>query len=256
MPALPEIQRAFAEAMKTGDCSAIAGLIAEGPLSPQEAIGIYRNTFIAGATKALRLSYPAIERLTGAEFFGQAAAQFIDESPPRSGCLDDYGAGFGEFLGRFAPAAGVPYLPDVARLEWAVNRALRADDEKPLDAKDVSAAARIAPARLVFTAHPSLLLLETAFPADAIWRAVLVEDDDVLATLSLNGGPFFLLVSRDAEGVQVSRNSKGAHAFLSALLAGRNFAAAFDVAPSHELPPLLAECFAKGRFTAFREIDP
>jgi hypothetical protein len=255
MPALPEIQRGFAAAMRTGDCNAIAGFIADGPLSPQQAIGIYRNTFIAGAIKALRLSYPAIERLTGADFFDHAAAHFVDASPPRSGCLDDYGAGFGEFLETFEPAAGLPYLPEVARLEWAVNKALHAGDETPLDAEDFCAAAQIAPARLVLTPHPSLSLLETAFPADAIWRAVLAEDDDALSALSLGGGPFYLLTSRDAEGVQVNRLSKEAYQFLFALCAGHSFAVAFDAAHSDELPPLLAECFARGRFTAFREID-
>jgi hypothetical protein len=137
-----------------------------------------------------------------------------------------------------------------------VNTALHAGDETPLDAEDFSAAAAIAPARLVFTPHPSLSLLETAFPADAIWRAVLAQDDDALSSLSLKGGPFFLLVSRDEDGVQVTRISKGARQFLSVLCAGRSFAAAFDAAPSDELPSLLAECFARGRFVAFREIDP
>jgi len=255
MPALPDIQHGFAAAMRTGDCNAVAGFIADGPLSPQQAIGIYRNTFIAGTTKALRLSYPAIERLTGADFFAHAAAHFIDASPPCSGCLDDYGAGFGEFLETFKQAAGVPYLPDVARLEWVVNKALHAGDEKPLDMSDFSAAAGIAPARLVLTPHPSLSLLETAFPADAIWRAVLGEDDDALSALSLESGPFYLLIARDADGVQVNRISRSAYLFLAALCAGRSFAAAFDTTPSEELPPLLAECFARGRFTAFQEID-
>jgi putative DNA-binding protein len=256
MPALLEIQRAFAGAMQSGDCAAAAEFIAEAPLSPQEAIGIYRNTFISGATKALRLSFPAIERLTGADFFAQAAEHFIAASPPRSGCLDDYGAGFAEFLENFEPAAGLPWLPEVARLEWAVNAALHADDAKPLHNEDFAVAAAIAPARLVFTPHPSLSLLKTAFPADAIWRAVLAGDDAALSSLSLEGGPFFLLVCRDAEGVQATRISESAHRFLSALCAGDSFAAAFDAAPSDELPSFLAECFALGRFTGFREIEP
>ena len=256
MPALLDVQRAFAGAMRSGDCAAAAEFIADGPLSPEEAIGIYRTTFTSGAIKALRLSYPAIERLTGADFFDRAAAHFVEESPPRSGCLDDYGAGFAEFLQHFEPAAGLRYLPDVARLERAVNIALHAADEKPLNVEEFSAAIAIASTRLAFTPHPSLSLIETAFPADAIWGAVLAQDDDALASLSLEGGPFFLLVSRDAEGVQVTRISKGAHDFLSPLCAGQSFAAAFDAAPSDELPSLLAECFARGRFIAYREIDP
>ena len=40
---------------------------------------------------------------------------------------------FPEFLARFPPAASLAYIADVARLEWAVNRALHAPDAAPLD---------------------------------------------------------------------------------------------------------------------------
>ena len=80
----------------------------------------------ARLTNALRLSYPAVRRLVGAEFFAGMAAQYIAAHPPRSACLNDYGGAFATFLAGFLPAAGLAYLPGVARLEWAVNRALHA----------------------------------------------------------------------------------------------------------------------------------
>ncbi len=253
MPALLDIQRGFARAMQTGDCAALAPFLAPGAISSDEAIAIYRNTFISGATKALRLSFPAIGLLTGAEFFDHAAGCFLASSPPDSGCLDDFGAGFAEFLAGFEPAAGLRYLPDVARLEWRVNLALHAPDAAALDAEACSAAAGIAPARLVLTPHPSLSLLKSEYPADAIWRAVLARDDDAIASLTLTGGPFFLLVARDADGVGVQRISEDAWHFLSALCAGRSFAQAFDSAPSNDVTAVFAESLARGCFTAFRE---
>lgn len=253
MPALLDIQHAFACAMQSGDCATLAPLIAAGTIAPEEAIAIYRNTFISGATKALRLSYPAVERLTGEEFFNHAAARFIEVSPPDSGCLDDFGAAFAEFLADFGPAADLPYLPDVARLEWRVNLALHASDAAALDAEGFSAAAGIAPARLVLTPHPSLSLATCRYPADAIWRAVLNRDDAALGALSLKGGPFFLLVARDSGGVAVDRIGEDAWHFLSAVCAGRSFADAFASVPCDGITAVLAECFARGRFTAFRE---
>src|SRR5438067_1941927 len=149
MPTLLETERAFANTIMTGDCSHTAELIAPGRIPPEEAIAIYRNTCLANATRALRLSFPAIERLTGLEFFDGAAAEFYADHPPRSGCLDDYGASFPASLSAFPPAASLPYLREVASLEWAVNRALRAADVPELDAQQFAHANSIAPERLI-----------------------------------------------------------------------------------------------------------
>ena len=54
--------------------------------------------------------------------------------PPRSPVLMDYGAGFADFIAGFAPAASLPYLPDVARIERAWREAYHAADAEPLTA--------------------------------------------------------------------------------------------------------------------------
>jgi hypothetical protein len=255
MPTLLDTERAFAAALRTGDCAAAAEMIAPGGVSADEAIAIYRNTFVSGAVKALKLSHPAVERLTGAEFFESSARAFVAESPPSSGCLDDYGAEFAGFLAAHEALRGLAYIADVARLDWAVNLALHAEDAKALDASGFAAAAGgIAPERLVLAPHPSLSLLRLDYPADAIWRAVLNRDDAALGALELKTGPCFVLVWRNADGVQVRRVSESGFLFLSALCAGGTFGECFDAAPSPELPALLAESLAAGRFTDFREI--
>src|SRR5260370_23822662 len=107
-----------------GDEGDAAAYVRVGGVSAADRLSIYRNTLYGTLTNALRLSYPAVHRLVGAEFFEASAQKFIEDEPPRGAYLDDYGAGFPDFLARFPAAASVPYLPDVARLEWAVSRAL------------------------------------------------------------------------------------------------------------------------------------
>ncbi len=255
MPTLREAERGLARAVITGDTSAAARMIAPGRISAEAAIGIYRNTFIGAATKALKLSYPAIELLTGEDFFAAAADVFIAEFPPASGCLDDYGANFAEFLSRFEPAAGLRYLPDVARLEWAVNIALHAEDAESAGTAALAGAAGIAPSRLLLQPHPSVSLLQTQYPADAIWRAVLARDDAALSAVPLSGGPFFLVIARGSDGLEVRRIDEPEWRFASALCAGDSFGAAFDAAPSEGAPAWVAEWFASGRFVSCREIS-
>jgi hypothetical protein len=174
MPPLLETQREMARAILTGD---------ESGLALEERISVYRGTFQATLTRALRLTYPAVHKLVGEEFFAGAAALYAAGSPPRSSWLDLYGDGFADFLAHLPQAQGVPYLADVARLEWAVSQALHADD----------------------VAHPTIAEVRADHPVDTIWRAVLIGDDDGLAALDVNAGPVALKIWRSDDGIEVER---------------------------------------------------
>src|SRR3984957_8919252 len=175
MPALLELQRTLREqlfGLATGgdatdsDAASVRTLLAgdDGALR----LAIYRNTGLGTLVNALRLSFPAVQRLVGADFFEAAAREFIHVQPPRSAYLNDYGADFPGFLAGYPPAAAVVYLGDVAQLEWAVNRALHASDAAGLDLARLAALEQSALSQLSFTAHPALSLLRLEFPADAI----------------------------------------------------------------------------------------
>jgi hypothetical protein len=250
-PSLPELQRALGRAVARGEKHAvIPHLLADG-IAPSERLGVYRGTFASALVRALRLSYPAVLRLVGAEFFEGSARAFIDEDPPRSACLDDYGEGFAGFLARFAPAASLEYLPSVARLEWALNRALHASDAAPLDP------ARLAreddPARVRFSPHPSASLLRADHPADAIWRAVLDEDDAALAAIDPASGPVWLIVHRADSGVELERLDEKAWRFTAALFAGRPLHRALEEAPCAAAQSVLAAHLAAGRLCGFED---
>ena len=147
MPALLELQHAMrvyllgegagevGEAGEAGGSEAqrIAAWCAEGAVHATARLAIYRNTCSGTLIRALGLSYPAVRRVVGGDFFDATAERFIGRQPPVSAYLDGYGADFADFLAGFAPAAGVPYLADLARLEWAVSRALHAPDAEGLD---------------------------------------------------------------------------------------------------------------------------
>ena len=173
MPTLLEVQHAMrCSLLHHGDGAAAAFILSDG-LAPEARLDIYRNTASAALTLALRLAYPAVYRLVGGEFFEGVARIFIEEKPPRSAYLDEYGAAFPDFLASFPSAASLPYLVGVARLEWAVNGALHAPDVEVFDLSDLSAVGPADYGRIVFAAHPSMGLVNADYPADAVWRAVL-----------------------------------------------------------------------------------
>jgi hypothetical protein len=255
MPSLREVQRAMHASLIERDDSAAAACILDEGLAPEQRLSIYRNTFASNLANALRLSFPAVQRLVGAEFFEGTAQMFAHERPPLSAYLDEYGSGFPDFLARFPAAAALAYLPDVARLEWAVTRALHAPDMGPLDLALLAAIGEADHDRIRFVPHPSVGLVKADYPVDTIWRAVLAQDDAALATIDLTAGPAWLLVERLAAGVGVTRVDEQAWRFAAALFARRSLGAALDAANGIDAPALLAEHIAAGRFVGFDLAD-
>jgi hypothetical protein len=251
VPTLLEVQRAMRRSLVERDDEAAAYILADG-LPPGARLEVYRHTSISALTTALRLSYPVVHRLVGAEFFDGATRIFIEAEPPHGAYLDEYGAEFPGFLARFPPAAPLPYLSGAARLEWAVSRALHAPDADALDLSRLSMIDAADHGRIVFAPHPSLGLVYADHPVDAIWRAVLAQDEPAMAAIDLESGPVSLLVQRLEIGIDVIRISESEWRFATQLCSGRPLQTALDAAPGLDAATALAGHLAAGRFIGFR----
>ncbi len=256
MSMLLEVQRAIYRSLVERNDGLAAGHIVADALAPAARLNIYRNTFIGNLTTALRLSYPTVHRLVGAAFFETAARLFIEAHPPRGTYLDEYGADFPDFLAQFEPAASLVYLPGVARLEWAVNRALHAPDAEPLDVSRLLAIVPADHGRIVFRPHPSVSLVHAEHPVDEIWRAVLAQDDAAMAAIDLGSGPVRLLVQRPTRDSSVIRLNEPEWRFMAELCASQPLQIAIDAVPDVEPALQLADHFAAGRFIDFELLDP
>lgn len=144
-------------------------------IATQPAFAVYRNTVMKACIDALAANFPAVERLVGADWFRSAAARYAQAEPPRDGRLLCYGAGFPGFLAQqvaaLGPAADLPYLADVARLDRAWTEAHAAADAEPLDPARLAA---LPPERLAATVlrlHPAARWCWSEdTPAFALWQ--------------------------------------------------------------------------------------
>jgi hypothetical protein len=250
MPALRELQQAFGAFMQSENDDAVCSHIVEDGFSAAERLRIYRNTCRSVLVETLRMTYPAVDRLVGRDFFDMAAGQFIGAHPPRSGYLNQYGGAFADFLAALGPASALPYLADVARFEWALGVAANAVDAPVLEPGSLAALDPECHATLRFEPHPSVRFLALAYPADQIADAVLSGDDAAMAQVDLSSGPVRLLVHRGPGGVEAQRLERDAYDFVSRLCAGEALASVLETAPP-ESPALLAEALTKGYLTAF-----
>jgi hypothetical protein len=108
-------------AFQDGFSAALRGQAVHAPwlsaLEAQPGFAVYRNTVLKGCIDALQASYPTVCQLVGTDWFRAAAAVYARAQPPQDGVLVGYGNGFARFLDQFAPAADLPYLSAVARLD-------------------------------------------------------------------------------------------------------------------------------------------
>jgi Putative DNA-binding domain len=249
---LLETQQLFAQALRQNNAALLAQLIDTGPVALEERLAIYRGTMLGTWGRALGLCYPAVRQLVGDEFFDNAAQRFALESPPANPDLDHYGLGFDRFLAEFPPASGLPYLPDVARLEQAVNRALHAPRVKPLKPERLAGLGGQALELACFVPHPSVSLLEVRYPADLIWRAVIEHDDAALGGLELDCQPLHLLVQRPYEDTSVVRLGAGAWHLARQIFEGEPLGEWQSADATVDLTEQLALHLAAGRLVSIR----
>ncbi|MDN7876565.1 HvfC/BufC N-terminal domain-containing protein [Burkholderia aenigmatica] len=246
-PTLVELQHAVRRRLHGAADDVLPWIVPDG-FAPEARLSIYRNTATAVLMNAICLAFPAVRRLVGAACFEGAAARFVDASPPESAWLDEYGAAFSDFLDQLPEVASIPYLADVARLEWHVNRVLHATDTPALEVVRLTSLDEGALGALRLCPRPAVRLAHCAFPADVIWRAVLEQDESVMREIRLDDGPVNLLVQRTAEGIDAVRLGDAEHRVAMALFAGESIRDALSLAPPADgyrlLTTLLArECF-------------
>lgn len=249
MHSLRELQFKFAEAVLERADTRIRQLVRANGLSGARRLQVYRNNVFAGLTSALGAVYPVVERLVGDGFFRYAADRYIRLHPSTSGNLHDFGGAFAEFLAAFPAAAGLPYLTDVARLEWAYHQVFHAAEHAPLDLSALRAIPPEGYLALKFHLHPASRLLHSDYPVLRIWE-VNQADYEGDGTVDLSQGGDQLLVIRRELRVELQPLGKGEYTLLTALAANHDLAsaceAALSIEPDFDLTACLQRHVARG----------
>lgn len=226
MPRLAEQQRDFAAALLDPELPIPPGLVGPDGEPSLKRFSVYRNNVVAGLTDTLKDAFPAVLRLVGTDFFRAMARVYVAIEPPRSPIMLDYGAGFPDFIGSFEPAASLPYLADVARIERAWSEAYHAPEAAPLEP---AAFAAIDPDQLPaiqLRLHPSVRFVRSQFPALTIWQMNV--GDSVVAPLDLDAGGEDALIVRPLADVEVRSLPVGSLEFIQELANGRSMLAALE----------------------------
>jgi hypothetical protein len=227
---LGSLQRAMIDALygSSSDARLYAAIRVRAGLTPESLLGIYRGGTQETLIQALRIAYPVVERLVGVDFFAATAAAYISEIPARSGDLEQYGADFAPFIESYDPAATLPYLGDVARLEWIVSRLQRAPSVPALDREQLVAVSgdKLVDLRLELAPHAALF--SSCSPAYRIWQENHDRSREPRAISLTEGAEQLLLIA--SEGIEAWTLNAPEYAFFSCCRRGTTLAEALGEA--------------------------
>jgi hypothetical protein len=226
MQSLREQQAGFAAAILSSTALGVPGIRADG-ISPAARLGFYRTNVLENYRKALAATYPVVMKLVGSGFFGVLASEYVVRQPSRFGDVGRHGEQFPEFLRRHASARELPYLSDVAHLEWCMEESFNEADHAPLSLARLAAVPEEHHGRLRFLLAPSCRLLSSRFPVLRIWE-VCQPDFESEVAVDLRQGAVNVLVRRQGFSVIAEAVPSGEFAMLSALAGGEGFAEGYE----------------------------
>jgi hypothetical protein len=131
---------------------------------------IYRNSIIGRLQKALKAIYPVCYKLVGHDFFMHLASSYIEVTPSYSPDLNTYGENVPDFIRQFPNTESLPYLADVANLEWAWHRLYGAPDSSVFDFQKLANLYANAGEDILFLLPPRTTLLTSPYPVHRIWE--------------------------------------------------------------------------------------
>lgn len=248
---------AFAPALLDPARSTPAVVTGPNGKSANRRYDVYRNNVTVSLIDALAAVYPAVQRITGTEFFRAMARVHVRSNPPTSPLLFEYGRDFPEFIEAYEHAQEMPWLADVARIERAWLDAYHAADAAPMSPDRLSAVTTDRLAGLVFIPHPAARCLRSQYAAVTIFAA----NRDGAPVMRIDAStPEDALITRPEFDVTVHRLPPGGAVFADGLIAGLSLgeaaAAALDAAPEFDLAANLAGLIEAGAFISLACGDP
>lgn len=231
MRVLPELQIALGSALRGNEVAGLWALFSEPQAIAERRFAAYRRNVLGNWRSALASTYPVLTQLLGPQRFRELADQYIAAYPSSSGDLNAYGDALASLLDASSLRETLPYLPGIARLEWALLQAYGAADAADFDLAALAGVPAKAQSELRLQVWPGAALITSRWPLVDIWQAhqlPIDERDAALADidLSLSEAPRYALVARSESSVFAASINAGEAAFLRALQAAQSMAEA------------------------------
>ncbi len=210
---LTELQQQFSQYLLY-QSSELADLKITGPFAAEQLMALYRNNFYISITEYLQGCFLSVAALVGEDFFAQLAKAFIIAQPLRCASIEVYGSDFANFISCCEQAKSVPYLADIARLDWAVDRAKSELLHAEFPFARLAALSSEAQLEIYFELPPNTVLLASNHPVLSIWLGV---KQGGLESIDMHSQEIVIICPDRVEGAKVTALSKAHYQFLAAI---------------------------------------
>lgn len=204
----------------------------------EKRLAVYASGYLDRSRQGLAETYPAVEHILGRSTFARLSFEYAERHPSHDYNLSAVGRGLPDFLIAHTLTKRLPFLPDLARLEWAITQAFHAHEAPPMDKAALQA---ISPdqwgsMRLVF--QKSVHGIVSDWPILELWKARTEARESI--DIDLVNHPQRVLVRREGTRVHCEALEAESFALLEALLIGQSVSEACECLlrqnPKAELP--------------------
>ena len=226
-PSLQDVQRWMKSRIRPGD---IPWAGAAPVLNPQrgtpgtERLAVYAGGYVTRIREALAEVYEAVHHVLGERAFWELAGAYAARHPSSDYNLSFAGRRLPECLETWPRTARLPFLPDLARLEWRVCEAFHAFDQPPADLASFAGLPLDHWGRVRVAFQPSVKLVASRWPIRDIWEARLHPRNEV--DIDLINRPQRVLIRRAGVRVTCELLDERPALLLERLLAGDALGAA------------------------------
>lgn len=253
--ALRDLQAAFAAHILEGGTDQLADSVVGDSIPAAARLRVYRHHVFHSLASALGSTFASVQALVGEDFFRAMARAYVAQVLPAQPVLAEYGMDFPAFVATHEPAQGLPYLADVARLDWALNAAFQATRGAALAVADLQAIpVEQLPAQRLALA-PGHALICSVYPIDRVWAAA--QPGVEAQSVDLENGPAQLLVVRRQDDAVFVAVAAGEASFLAALADGETLeeaaARGLGADPHFDLSASFARFLGLGVFAALHQ---
>lgn len=217
---------------------------------------VYRNNVIRSLSDAVIAAYPVTGKLVSKDFLKKAVREYVIRHWPQQGNLNLYGDTFPDFLAGYRPVQHLPYLPDIARLEWAWEESYYAADDAPLSPALLQKIEQDKLPLIKLAYRASVRFIESPYPLDEIYDICKTAENDLsedMINISQRGTK--MLVFRHDYTVESHRLRACEYSFLTALYEGASIIEAaenaFEYDSEFDLAGCLQKQLARGLFKDF-----
>ncbi len=197
----------------------------------QERLSVYAEGYEIRFRDGLAEVYEAVRWVIGEVHFSELSKAYSAKYPSHNYNLSFVGEHLPEFIESYSLTKELPFLPDLAKLEWLICEAFHAFDRTPLDVTSLSQISPESMSQAVFIFQPSVSWINSSWPILDIWNSRKGSKDQ--SNIRIKDNPQSVMVYRHEFRVECKLLNGWQTLMLEGLLGGLDLESACEKVADH-----------------------